>query len=191
MRYVIYSGHWVNSNFGLIRAKELVKTRLFPVYSGGDYRLMGELSLRGKFFEIPECLFFRRIHPAASGQNLGPNWKTKYITGRSGSPGLPLWHLCLDHLITVFRSDLSISKKLHMVGAVPNRMISGKRELLKELELLCKYYATAGSCEHDSPSLSAYVGHTKTINAPLNPHPGELVQDHSNDGIISILCEIT
>jgi glycosyltransferase involved in cell wall biosynthesis len=142
MRYVIYSGHWVNSDYGVIRAKELAKTRLFPVYGGGDYRLMGELSLRGKLFEIPECLFFRRIHAAASGQNLGTNWKTKYITGRSRSPGLPLWHLCLDHLITVFRSDLSISQKLHLVGAVLDRMISEKHELWKELALLCKYYAT-------------------------------------------------
>jgi glycosyltransferase involved in cell wall biosynthesis len=140
MRYVINSGHWVNSNYGLIRAEELAKTRLLPLYSGGDYRLMGELSLRGRFFEIPEFLFFRRIHPAASSQNSDIHWQKKYTTGTTGSPGLPLWHLCLDHLITILRAKLGLRHKLLLAGLVLNRMLSAKRELLKEVELTARYF---------------------------------------------------
>ena len=50
IRYVIYSGHFFNAFYGLIRAHALSKTRLLPGYPGGDYRLLGELSLSGKIF---------------------------------------------------------------------------------------------------------------------------------------------
>ena len=33
---------------------------------GADVNLMAELSLYGKFYEIPEFLFYRRLHAAAS-----------------------------------------------------------------------------------------------------------------------------
>src|SRR5262249_35001009 len=69
LRYVISSCHWVNAHYGLIRRQALAATRLFPTYVGGDYRLLAELSLLGKFLEIPDYLLMRRIHPAASSQN--------------------------------------------------------------------------------------------------------------------------
>src|SRR5215217_6260135 len=67
--YVIKSGHWCNLFYGLTRRDALLKTRLFPPYSGGDYRLAGELSLLGQFRETEEPLFYRRIHAGASSQN--------------------------------------------------------------------------------------------------------------------------
>jgi len=51
-----------NAIFGVIRSSTLRKTRLIGRYFGGDYILLLELSLQGKFFEFPEYLFFRRDH---------------------------------------------------------------------------------------------------------------------------------
>ena len=68
-RYVIYATSWVNAIFGLIRTKSLANTRLLPRYPGGDYPLLGELALAGKFVEVPDTLFLRRVHPEASSQN--------------------------------------------------------------------------------------------------------------------------
>ncbi|UCD73456.1 MAG: glycosyltransferase [Candidatus Bathyarchaeota archaeon] len=49
--------------FGLIRADTLRETTMFGDYIGSDRNLLAELSLLGRIFEIPEYLFFGRIHP--------------------------------------------------------------------------------------------------------------------------------
>jgi len=139
MRYVIWSGHWVNVFFGLSRCSALAKTRLFPLYAGGDCRLLGELSLRGKFFEIAEYLFFRRIHAAASSQNPDLEWQSRFYKGRPGRVELPFWHICLDHISTILRADLSAHDKVSCLGMVAGRMRSGKRQLFEELRRAAKY----------------------------------------------------
>ena len=53
----------------MIRTDALRKTRLFPRYQGGDKRPLGELSLYGKFVEVPEFLLLRRFHEEASSRN--------------------------------------------------------------------------------------------------------------------------
>ena len=123
IRYVIYSGHFFNAFYGLIRAHALSKTRLLPSYPGGDYRLLGELSLSGKFFEIPEYLFLRRLHPGSSSQNTSNSiWLIKYYKGESGHKCLPFWNLCADHIITIMSSKLSVSKKFSLVGSLLQSM---------------------------------------------------------------------
>ena len=139
MRYVISSGHWVNVLFGLTRLRDLGQTRLFPAYVSGDYRLLGELCLKGRFLEIPEYLFFRRIHPSASSQNTDVDWQSEFYTGRRGRLELPFWHLCFDHARTVVCSELSLRQKTSCLGMIVTRMFSGKRQLLDELH-------SAGKC---------------------------------------------
>jgi glycosyltransferase involved in cell wall biosynthesis len=134
LKYVLVSGHWVNLPFGLLRSKALARTRLFPLYAGGDCRLLGELSLKGKFFEIPEYLFFRRIHDASSSQNADHDWQSRFFKGVEGHVELPLWHVCVDHLGTILQSDLPPKEKLSCAGIVIRRMASGRRELFGELQ---------------------------------------------------------
>jgi len=139
LKYVLVSGHWVNLPFGLLRSKELAQTRLFPLYVGGDCRLLGELCLRGKFFEIPEYLFFRRLHPQAASQNHGLDWQSLFFKGGRGHMELPFWHICLDHCTTIVCSQLSGRDKVSCLGTILARMVGGKRELLGELYTAWKY----------------------------------------------------
>src|SRR5262249_40369011 len=55
--------HMCNASFGVIRSRVLRQTRLFGIYSDSDIVFLGELALHGCFFELPEILFYRRIHP--------------------------------------------------------------------------------------------------------------------------------
>jgi glycosyltransferase involved in cell wall biosynthesis len=52
--------------YGLIRSNVLRKTSLFGNYIGSDIVFLAELTLYGLFFEIPEYLFYVRLHPQAS-----------------------------------------------------------------------------------------------------------------------------
>jgi glycosyltransferase involved in cell wall biosynthesis len=139
--YVIRAGHWVNPHYGLIRADALSKTRLMPSYPGGDYRLLGELSLRGKFVEVPEYLFFRRVHPGASSQNIAKiPWTMEFHTGDSCVVYFPFWHLSFDHLVTIIKSKLSLRHKVSLFGSILRGMWWKHRSLLHELKIGFRSY---------------------------------------------------
>lgn len=53
---------------GFHRAEILKQTRLIGSYVSSDEILLGELAMRGKFYEIPESLFYRRLHSKQAGQ---------------------------------------------------------------------------------------------------------------------------
>lgn len=53
---------FVNAVSGLIRSDVLAKTKLQELYVASDIVLLMELCLLGKFYEVPEHLFFRRDH---------------------------------------------------------------------------------------------------------------------------------
>lgn len=134
LRFVINARHWVNAIFGLIRARSLARTRLVASYPGGDYRLLGELSLLGKFVEIPEYLFLRRIHPQGSSQHVNERvWISHFYTGSQNRICLPVWNRAYDHFTTVIRSRLRISQKLSLVAALCRRMHWDRTGLLAEL----------------------------------------------------------
>jgi glycosyltransferase involved in cell wall biosynthesis len=136
LRYVILADHWVNAHYGLIRSDALSKTRLMPSYPGGDYRLLGELSLIGKFVQIPEYLFFRRIHPGASSQNLlNAAWTTEFHRGESKNLCLPFWSLIIDHCTTVVNSKLVVPNKVSLLGCLMRRMWWGHSRLFHELTM--------------------------------------------------------
>ncbi len=55
-----------NAIYGLMRLNALRKTHLFRKFKSSDTNFMGELCLYGKFIQIPEYLFYRRMHEGAS-----------------------------------------------------------------------------------------------------------------------------
>ena len=57
-----------NAVFGLIDRERLLETGLIRPRIGSDVTLLGELLVRGRFHELQERLFYRRIHPRSSRQ---------------------------------------------------------------------------------------------------------------------------
>ena len=144
LRYVIRSKHWVNAIFGLIRSEVLLKTPLMPDYPSGDYTILGELSLFGKFVEIQEPLFLRRLHPGASSQNVGDdNWLAQFWTGKNNAVDarMVLWRRSFGHAATIGRSNLGFAQKLSLAGSLVRTMITGRVRLASELKtaLLCAF----------------------------------------------------
>lgn len=150
-RFVIFAGHWVNAVVGLIRASALVKTRLFPTYSGGDFSVLGELSLLGKFYEIPETLFLRRLHPRSSSQhgtagtNPDPDWLVRYWTGADTSVSMPSWGISVDHFRTIMRSQLPAGQKVSLTRSLLRQMRWQKHKLAREAWTAVTAYVTSRS----------------------------------------------
>lgn len=68
-RDLILLNHWVFGIFGLFRKSVLDDTELLPSFPGSDRTFMAELGLVGRFYEVPEYLFYSRDHPERSIRN--------------------------------------------------------------------------------------------------------------------------
>ena len=98
---------------GLMRAIELKKTLLYGGYStliAADQVMLGELVLRGKFYQVSERLFFRRHHPK-QGWRVNPSSKAVATWTNPSNAGkiiLPLrWKFFFEYLLAIKRAPLS------------------------------------------------------------------------------------
>jgi glycosyltransferase involved in cell wall biosynthesis len=96
--------------FGVMRRDVLGRTRLIGKYSGSDRPLLSEMSLLGRFYEVPEPLFYHRHHEA---QSWGGNKSTQaqqawYDPRRAGKITFPHWRLLREHLRSISRSPVGL-----------------------------------------------------------------------------------
>ncbi len=127
-----------NAVFGIMRRDALEKTELIGHYEASDIILLAELSLRGKLYEIPEPLFFRRDHPQMSGRAnptaesiaswFDPANKKKLIT--------PMNRLLLEHVRSINRVPMSALEKTKCLTSLAIFIRWKRRELNKEVKQL-------------------------------------------------------
>lgn len=64
---VLLGTTWCADVYGLIRKSVLDKAFPMPTCYGAEKVLLGELALRGKYYQVPETLFYQRVHARTSG----------------------------------------------------------------------------------------------------------------------------
>jgi glycosyltransferase involved in cell wall biosynthesis len=134
LEFAVQASQFVNAVLGVTRTDALRQTRLLPRYWGGDFRVMAELSLLGKFVEIPESLYVRRIHPGSSGGNTGNvEWQRRYAGGARPGLSLAYWRLCRDRAGIVIGAPIARSRKLVLLGQILRTMRYQWRRLAAEL----------------------------------------------------------
>lgn len=96
--------------FGVVRADILRKTHLMAGYPDSDRALVAELTLHGRFYEIPDPLFLQREHKDRAGPRLSrdPYWAvTFWDVRKQGKINFPHWALFSRHLSAVNNAPLS------------------------------------------------------------------------------------
>jgi glycosyltransferase involved in cell wall biosynthesis len=142
LRYVIGAWHWVNIIFGVIRRPALARTRFLGAYPKGDYRLVADLAILGKFIELPERAFLRRLHRDASSAHADDiAWHVAFYAGAARPWSLPRWFRMLDHGRTILGAPLPVGVKLSVLGSLLRHGVAGRRELLDELRVLGRHIA--------------------------------------------------
>jgi glycosyltransferase involved in cell wall biosynthesis len=132
-RYVVGAEHWVNAILGVMRRAALLRTRLLPRYPGGDYVLLGELCLLGRFVEVPDVLFLRRLHPKASSQMVRDEAKLgELMTGGNRRIWMSEWRRVCDHANTIVGSGLPLRDKVALLGGLTRQTCRRRRRLLRE-----------------------------------------------------------
>ncbi len=101
--------------YGLMRSDALKKTQLVGSYIGADRNLLAEIGLVGRFFEIPEYLFFRREHLQSYTNRVDFKYcdKLRWWAGSNGirKTVFPYWKICVEYFNSVGRSSLAWSER--------------------------------------------------------------------------------
>ena len=92
--------------FGLIRANLIRQTSMHLPYYGADKVLVAEFALRGRYYEIPEVLFFARVHPGGSGALATATEQQAWIAPETKSFAPARLRILLEHFRAVARAEL-------------------------------------------------------------------------------------
>ncbi|HYE75211.1 MAG TPA: glycosyltransferase, partial [Blastocatellia bacterium] len=101
--------------FGLMRSDALRKTPLLGGYDAADQVLLAQLALLGRFSEIPEKLFYYRLHPKQS-INLGHDpvaYSAWFDPANQGRIIFPHWRYFFEYWKSILFADMSLKGRLY------------------------------------------------------------------------------
>ena len=123
--------------WGLIRTDILKETPLLGNYPAHDRPLLAELSLSGRFCEVPEFLFLDREHQQRSIRAYDPRkpheaavWYDPRITGKII---FPAWRLFAEYVVGINRSQLGWRGRIPCYMEMLGWLKRNRQELLRDL----------------------------------------------------------
>jgi glycosyltransferase involved in cell wall biosynthesis len=123
-----------NLHYGLNRADEFRKTGLLRNYNGGDFPLIAEMSLYGKFYELQDAFFYRRIHEeASSAMKSSTEIMAFYDPSKNEKLFLYNWVHLGAYLRSAVRAPISFSEKLRIIGFQWKWVVWDRRLYFNEL----------------------------------------------------------
>ncbi len=131
-----------NLHYGLNRADKFRKTGLMRNYNGGDFPLIAEMSLYGKFYEIQDAFFYRRMHEeASSALKSSADVMAFYDPKKRSKLFLYNWVHLGANLNSVRRAPISLMEKLRIIVFQARSLVWSRREYLNELAGAVTYTA--------------------------------------------------
>lgn len=122
-----------NAVFGVIRHDVLSRTALIGNYIASDVNLLAELSLYGKFYQVPERLFFRRDHSEASSADKSVQSQMNFFDpARRDKSVFPLSRSTLEYWRAVWRAPLQLTGKVRLTVEILWAAIQSRHKLWAE-----------------------------------------------------------
>ncbi|HET7372425.1 MAG TPA: glycosyltransferase family 2 protein [Gemmatimonadaceae bacterium] len=124
----------VNSLYGVMRTATLRRTAIHGTYVGADLVVQAELALYGKIVQVPEYLFFRRMHAQAhSAMTREQQLAFHQPAARARRLEFTRWRQLAERLRTVLRSSISARDKALLAMMVAREGVKSRDELFGEL----------------------------------------------------------
>ena len=123
-----------NVLYGLMRREQLARTALLGNYIASDLNLIAELTLYGKFQELPETLFSRRMHPQASSWDRADQ-ETQREFWDPSKPRffLQKWRRIFEYYKAIHRAPITAADKLALSGHMVKRTYWWGKPLAHEI----------------------------------------------------------
>ena len=130
-----------NIIYGLMRSSAVAKTRMMGngKLPAGDINFMAAMILIGKFCEIPEVLFERRIHEEAFSSNPDPEAEASFWTGKSNIAKMPYWRSEFANIGATIRAPVSFSDRLSLFSYSARRLYWHRKQLFGDLMQLLSF----------------------------------------------------
>lgn len=132
-----------NPVFGLMRIKALATTSLIESYVDSDRILLAQLALRGQFYEVPEPLFFRRLHPQTSvNANLEYGKRVAWFdpAKRRRSIYLPRWRRVIEYIVSIHRAPLTPSERALCYIHLGRRYLLHPRWIVQDFQVAVQQF---------------------------------------------------
>jgi glycosyltransferase involved in cell wall biosynthesis len=148
-REMLLNDHMCYQIFGIMRRDALLRIPPQGSYVNSDGVLLAQLSLLGRFFEIPEYLFTSRRHQGQSSTTLPVRVKERRIrlTNRhctlpcpewwdpekAKSVTFPEWRQFREYYFSIFRTPIRSKERLHSLGLLAPWTVKHFRRMMKDL----------------------------------------------------------
>jgi len=128
--------------FGLIRTDILRQTRLFRYVPDTDRILLAELALRGTIVEVPEKLFFRRLHAKQSwAMHPSRAQHASWIHPQARGKVCPMWSIFREYLSVVAEAPVGLSAKGACLFELAGWAGRNAGQMTSEIQVACKRFA--------------------------------------------------
>lgn len=148
-RNLILKPHLAVQSMGLARAELLKQTGLMGGFPSSDEVFLAELSLLGRFYEIPEPLYYLRLHPEQSTQGSMRSRTVWFDASLRGKIVLAHWMYFLASLRVVRQATISRSARISCYLSLgrwilmpPHFRALGKDVLLAAVQLVRSFGKT-------------------------------------------------
>lgn len=119
---------------GLIRVDALRQTRLMPDYRTADVVLVGNLALLGKFVEIPEHLFYRRVNRESAAYLRSESEQAEFFHPRHGREmSFEHWRSQAAWVMMAIRTPISAAEKARILPRLLKNWYWGWRDLARDV----------------------------------------------------------
>lgn len=118
---------------GVMRSEVLQRTALIKTFFSSDVSLMSELALYGKFFEVPEYLFYRRMDEESATKLKSEEEVLKHYDPELKNPMLfQNWKINLEYIKAVSRAPLELSERACLAKRIFRQLLWSKGDLAKD-----------------------------------------------------------
>ncbi|MCL4708118.1 glycosyltransferase family 2 protein [bacterium] len=125
-----------NAQYGLMRTAAVRRTALEGDYPGSDMVFLSELSLHGQFIQIPEYLFFRRLHSHAASSLVSVEAQQEFWDPLNKDKlFLRTWRHLYENLRGIRRAPLGFAEEARVLREWLKLVRWHRHDLLAELQL--------------------------------------------------------
>lgn len=124
-----------HQHLGLIRTSLLRKTHLLRTHYSSDINLLSEMTLYGKFYELPERLFYRRFHPESGSwkRNDSEHNAKFYHASKARHETFRHWRYQYADYSNVISSPIPMAQKLALLKYLLRRSKWRYKDLIQDI----------------------------------------------------------
>ncbi len=126
---------------GVIRRDALARTALIKTFFSSDMSLMAEVAILGKFIEVPEYLFFRRMDEQTATRLKSEEEVLRHYDPDLRNPMLfQHWKIHYEYLSAALRAPVAFGEKLCLLNRMLRQVVWDRGPLASDMVQAVRFF---------------------------------------------------